>query len=77
MKENWRAWHSSLTTIVSRYSSVDPAGCVREVSGSLLVFCLLFVQVSREGEDVGVDLLPTYRASFGTHDAILSVMDRI
>ena len=37
------------------------------------MFCLLFVQVSGEGEDVGVDLLGT-SGSFAGHDGVLGVV---
>ena len=76
LKENWRAWHSNLRSVVSPCLSVGYACCVREVARCLLVFCLLLVQVSGEGEDVGVDLLVTHGAFLAAHDGRLGGGER-
>lgn len=73
MKENWRAWQSSLVvrTVSAEYEirpNASGADCssvyVREVSCGLLVLCLLFGQESCEGDNVRVDLLLAYCAGF-------------
>ncbi len=61
MKENWRAWHSSLDMsgqlVGSSLRSVGEELGIRKVTSSFLVLCLFFGQEACKGDDFSVDFL--------------------